>query len=238
MKAFLVVTASWEAVTGLALSLSPALPVSLLLGTALDTPGGVTVARVAGRRCSLSSASPAGWRATSGRVVPLADRRGHVVLQRRGRDGPRLRRSGAGAVRHRSLAGRPASPHPGRLVHRLPATRERFHERTNATVRNVIDVTGQAPIEPGPRLAASSGDAPRLRRGECDSHGDTQSRQHVDEGVGAEQADLPAREVAFIAELSGARAAAVGAAAPDRFNLLAWRGASEWLFFCAWQCRQ
>ncbi len=48
MKAFLVVTASLEAVTGLALLLSPALPVSLLLGTALDKPGGATVARVAG----------------------------------------------------------------------------------------------------------------------------------------------------------------------------------------------
>lgn len=48
MKTLLIVTASLEAATGLALSLSPALPVSLLLGAALDTPGGLTVARVAG----------------------------------------------------------------------------------------------------------------------------------------------------------------------------------------------
>jgi hypothetical protein len=48
MKTLLILTASLEAATGLALLLSPALPVSLLLGVALDTPGGVTVARVAG----------------------------------------------------------------------------------------------------------------------------------------------------------------------------------------------
>jgi hypothetical protein len=48
MKTLLIVTASLEAVTGIALLLSPALPVSLLLGAVLDTPGGVTVARVAG----------------------------------------------------------------------------------------------------------------------------------------------------------------------------------------------
>ena len=48
MKTLLIVTALLEAVTGLALSLSPALPVSLLLGAVLDTPGGLTVARVAG----------------------------------------------------------------------------------------------------------------------------------------------------------------------------------------------
>ena len=48
MKTLLIVTALREAATGLALSLSPALPVSLLLGVALDTTGGLTVARVAG----------------------------------------------------------------------------------------------------------------------------------------------------------------------------------------------
>jgi len=48
MKALLIVTALLEAMTGLALLLSPALPVSLLLGVALDTPGGLTLARVAG----------------------------------------------------------------------------------------------------------------------------------------------------------------------------------------------
>ena len=48
MKSLLIVTAVLEAATGLALSLSPALPVSLLLGASLDTPGGLTVARLAG----------------------------------------------------------------------------------------------------------------------------------------------------------------------------------------------
>jgi hypothetical protein len=48
MKKLLVVTALLEAVTGVALMVSPALPVSLLVGAALDTPGGLTVARVAG----------------------------------------------------------------------------------------------------------------------------------------------------------------------------------------------
>ena len=38
MKTLLITTALLEAVTGLALSLSPALPVSLLLGAAIDTP--------------------------------------------------------------------------------------------------------------------------------------------------------------------------------------------------------
>jgi hypothetical protein len=48
MKYLLVVTALLEAVTGVALMASPALPVSLLVGAALDTPGGLVVARVAG----------------------------------------------------------------------------------------------------------------------------------------------------------------------------------------------
>jgi hypothetical protein len=48
MKNLLVVTALVEAVTGVALMLWPALPVSLLAGAALETPGGLTVARVAG----------------------------------------------------------------------------------------------------------------------------------------------------------------------------------------------
>ena len=48
MKTLLIVTALLETVTGVALLLSPALPVSLLLGTALDTPGGLVMARVAG----------------------------------------------------------------------------------------------------------------------------------------------------------------------------------------------
>ena len=41
MRTLLILTALLEAATGLALSLSPALLVSLLLGAALDTPGGI-----------------------------------------------------------------------------------------------------------------------------------------------------------------------------------------------------
>ena len=48
MKNLLVVTALLEAVTGVALMVSPAPPVSLLVGAALDTTGGLVVARVAG----------------------------------------------------------------------------------------------------------------------------------------------------------------------------------------------
>ena len=59
MKALLIVTAGLEAATGLALSLSPALPVSLLLGASLDTPGGLVVARVAG--AALLSLGVACW---------------------------------------------------------------------------------------------------------------------------------------------------------------------------------
>jgi hypothetical protein len=47
MKNLLVVTALVETITGVALTASPALPVSLLIGAALDTPGRL-VARVAG----------------------------------------------------------------------------------------------------------------------------------------------------------------------------------------------
>jgi hypothetical protein len=48
MKNLLVVTAMLEAVTGVGLMVSPAPLVSLLVGAALDTPGGLVVARVAG----------------------------------------------------------------------------------------------------------------------------------------------------------------------------------------------
>jgi hypothetical protein len=48
MKILLSVTAVIEAATGLALAVSPSVPVSLLLGASLDTPGGLVVARVAG----------------------------------------------------------------------------------------------------------------------------------------------------------------------------------------------
>ncbi|HSL70983.1 MAG TPA: hypothetical protein VK864_12125 [Longimicrobiales bacterium] len=48
MKILLIVTSVVEAATGLALVLSPSVPVSLLLGASLDTPAAVIVARIAG----------------------------------------------------------------------------------------------------------------------------------------------------------------------------------------------
>ena len=48
MKNLLVVTALLETITGLALIVSPALPVSLLIGAALDTTVGFVLARIAG----------------------------------------------------------------------------------------------------------------------------------------------------------------------------------------------
>ena len=47
-KNLLIVTAFLEIATGVALMASPSVVISLLLGTSLDTLGGVTVARVAG----------------------------------------------------------------------------------------------------------------------------------------------------------------------------------------------
>ena len=47
-KYLFIVTAVIEAATGVALLLSPPLPVSLLLGASLDTPTGLVVGRVAG----------------------------------------------------------------------------------------------------------------------------------------------------------------------------------------------
>ena len=47
-KQLLVVTAAAEAATGLALAILPGALVSLLLGTSLDAPGGLVVARIAG----------------------------------------------------------------------------------------------------------------------------------------------------------------------------------------------
>jgi len=59
MKSLLVVTAIVEAVTGLALLLSPSLPASMLLGSSLDTPAALTVGRVAG--AALLSLGAACW---------------------------------------------------------------------------------------------------------------------------------------------------------------------------------
>jgi hypothetical protein len=48
LKLLFIVMAALEIATGLALLGSPSLPVSLLLGVSLDTPGALMVARVAG----------------------------------------------------------------------------------------------------------------------------------------------------------------------------------------------
>jgi len=58
-KQLLVVTATTEAATGLALAILPGAPVSLLLGTSLDAPGGLVVARIAG--AALLSLGVACW---------------------------------------------------------------------------------------------------------------------------------------------------------------------------------
>jgi hypothetical protein len=48
MKSLLIVTAALEAATGLALLIAPSVPASVLLGSPLDTHGGMVVARMAG----------------------------------------------------------------------------------------------------------------------------------------------------------------------------------------------
>jgi Kef-type K+ transport system membrane component KefB len=61
MKALLIVTAVLEAGIGLTLVVSPSVPVSLLFGTALDTPTASAVGRVAG--AALLSLGVACWQA-------------------------------------------------------------------------------------------------------------------------------------------------------------------------------
>ncbi len=61
MKSLLVVTALLEAVAGVALTVSPAPPLSLLLGATLETAGAFVVARVAG--AALLALGLACWRA-------------------------------------------------------------------------------------------------------------------------------------------------------------------------------
>ena len=64
MKKLLVVTALIEAVAGVVLVVSPAPAVSLLVGAALDTAGGLVAARVAGG--ALLALGLACWRARDG----------------------------------------------------------------------------------------------------------------------------------------------------------------------------
>lgn len=61
MKTLFTVTAILEAATGLALLASPSVPASLLLGASLDTPGALTIARIAG--AALLALGFACWRA-------------------------------------------------------------------------------------------------------------------------------------------------------------------------------
>jgi hypothetical protein len=63
VRTLLIVTAAVEAATGLALLVSPSLPVSLLLGAPLDAPVGQVIARVAG--AALLSLGVACWLARS-----------------------------------------------------------------------------------------------------------------------------------------------------------------------------
>ena len=75
MKSLLVVSAWLETITGVALIVSPAAPVSLLLGAALDTPVGVVLARLAG--AALLALGLACWLARGDGRSPAA--RGLVV---------------------------------------------------------------------------------------------------------------------------------------------------------------
>jgi hypothetical protein len=76
-KSLLIVTAILETGTGLALVVSPSVPVSLLLGTSLETPAAVAVGRIAG--AAVLSLGAACWlarndeqsRATTGLIAAM-----------------------------------------------------------------------------------------------------------------------------------------------------------------------
>ena len=69
-KHLFIVTAAIEAGAGLSLLLSPAVPVSLLLGLPLDTPAGLAVGRVGG--AALLSLGAACWLARHDEQGPAA----------------------------------------------------------------------------------------------------------------------------------------------------------------------
>ncbi len=71
MKNLHVLTALLEVVTGIALLVSPAATVALVVGAALDTPGGLEWR--ASRRRYWRWASPVGWRATMDTALPRED---------------------------------------------------------------------------------------------------------------------------------------------------------------------
>jgi hypothetical protein len=70
MRRLLIVTAVIEAGVGLALLLTPALPVSVLLGRPPDTPAGLIVARVAG--AALGALGLVCWQARRAHQRPAA----------------------------------------------------------------------------------------------------------------------------------------------------------------------
>jgi hypothetical protein len=77
IRRLLIVTAVIEVGTGMAMAIAPSLPVSLLIGSALDTPAALTVGRVAG--AALLSLGVACWlaredeqsRATRGLIAAM-----------------------------------------------------------------------------------------------------------------------------------------------------------------------
>jgi hypothetical protein len=90
MKNLLTATAAMEGVAGMALAAWPPMPAALLLGTSLDTPAALTVARLAG--AALLALGVACWlarddAASRRRSEPRGEgtRRGHVGVQHRSR---------------------------------------------------------------------------------------------------------------------------------------------------------